>query len=40
MLRILSVSLTDKTSMREPFERSELSLPEAQGTPFLPGLID
>ena len=40
MLQILSVSLTDKTSVRELFERSELSLPEAQATPFLPGLID
>lgn len=29
MLQILSVSLTDKTSVRELFERSELSLPEA-----------
>ena len=40
MLQILSVSLTDKTSVRELFERSELSLPEAQATPFLPGLFD
>lgn len=40
MLQILSVSLTDKTSVRELFERSELSLPEAQGTPFLPGFFD
>ena len=40
MFQILSVSLTDKTSVRELFERSELSLPEAQGTPFLPGFFD
>ena len=40
MLQILSASLTDKTSVRELFERSELSLPEAQGTPFLPGFFD
>ena len=40
MLQILSVSLTDKTPMRELFERSELPPQEAQGTPFLPGLFD
>ncbi len=40
MLQILSVSLTDKSSVRELFERSELSLPEAQGAPFLPGFFD
>ena len=40
MLQILSGSLTDKTSVRELFERSELSLPEAQATPFLPGFFD
>jgi hypothetical protein len=40
MLQILSVSLTDKTPMRELFERSELPPTEAQGTPFLPGFFD
>ena len=40
MPQILSVFLTDKTSVRELFERSELSLPEAQATPFLPGFFD
>ena len=40
MLQILSVSLTDKTPMRELFERSELPTTETQGTPFLPGLFD
>ena len=40
MLQILSVSLTDKTPMRELFERSELPPQEAQGMPFLPGLFD
>lgn len=40
MLQILSVSLTDKTPMRELFERSELPTTETQGTPFLPGFFD
>ena len=40
MLQILSVSLTDKTPMRELVERSELPPPEIQGTPFLPGFFD
>ncbi len=40
MLQILSVSLPDKTSVRELFERSALSLPEAQGTPFVPSFLD
>ena len=40
MLQVLSVSLTDKTPMRELFERSDLTPTEAQGTPFLPGFFD
>ena len=40
MLQILSVSLTDKTPIRELFERSELPPTEALGTPFLPGFFD
>lgn len=39
MLQILSVSLTDRTPLRELFERSELT-PVVQGTPFLPGFFD
>ncbi len=39
MLQILSVSLTDKTPLRELFERSEVT-PVVQGTPFLPGFFD
>lgn len=37
MLQILSVSLTDRTPLRELFERSELT---PVGTPFLPGFFD
>ena len=40
MLQILSVSLTDKTPMRELFERGELPPTEVPDTPFLPGLFD
>ena len=40
MLQILSVSLTDKTPMRELFEKSNVPASEVQGTPFLPGLFD
>ena len=40
MLQILSVPLPDKTSVRELFERGALSLPDAQGTSFVPSFLD
>ena len=40
LLQILSVSLTDKTSMRELFEKQEIEAPDVPVTPFLPGLFD
>ena len=40
LLQILSVSLTDKTPMRELFEKQEIEAPDVPVTPFLPGLFD
>ena len=40
LLQILGISLTDKTPMRELFEKREIVAPEAQTTPFIPGLLD
>ena len=40
LLQILSVSLTDKTPMRELFEKQEIEAPDVPATPFLPGLFD
>lgn len=40
LLQILSVSLTDKTPMRELFEKQEIEAPDVHVTPFLPGLFD
>ena len=40
LLQILSVSLTDKTPMRELFEKQEMEAPDVPVTPFLPGLFD
>ena len=39
LLQILSVSLTDKTPMRELFEKQEIEAPDVPVTPFLPGLF-
>ena len=40
LLQILGISLTDKTPMRELFEKREIVAPETQTTPFIPGLLD
>ena len=40
LLQILSVSLTDKTPIRELFEKQEIEAPDVPVTPFLPGLFD
>ena len=40
LLQILSVSLTDKTPMRELFEKQEMEALDVPVTPFLPGLFD
>ena len=40
LLQILSVSLTDKTPMRELFEKQETEASDVPVTPFLPGLFD
>ena len=40
LLQILSISLTDKTPMRELFEKQEIEAPDVPVTPFLPGLFD
>ena len=40
LLQILGISLTDKTPMRELFEKRETGTPDAQTTPFIPGLLD
>ena len=40
LLQILGISLTDKTPMRELFEKREIVAPEPQTTPFIPGLLD
>ena len=40
LLQILGISLTDKTPMQELFEKREIVAPEAQTTPFIPGLLD
>ena len=40
LLQILVISLTDNTPMRELFEKREIVAPEAQTTPFIPGLLD
>ncbi len=40
LLQILGISLTDKTPMRDLFEKRENGVSEAQTTPFIPGLLD
>ena len=40
LLQILCISLTDKTPMRDLFEKRENGVSEAQTTPFIPGLLD
>jgi hypothetical protein len=40
LLQILSISLTDKTPMRELFEKQEIEVPDVPATPFLPRLFD
>ena len=40
LLQILSISLTDKTPMRELFEKQEIEASDVPVTPFLPGLFD
>ena len=40
LLQILGISLTDKTPMRELLEKRETGTPDAQTTPFIPGLLD
>ena len=40
LLQILSVSLTDKTPIRELFEKQVIEDPDVPVTPFLPGLFD
>ena len=40
LLQILGIALTDKTPMRELFEKQEIGVPDAQTTPFIPGLLD
>ena len=40
LLQILGISLTDKTPMRDLFEKRGMALPEVSTTPFIPGLLD
>ena len=40
LLQILSISLTDKTPMRELFEKQEIEASDVPVTPFLPGFFD
>ena len=40
LLQILGISLTDKTLLLELFEMREISIQDAQTTPFIPGLLD
>ena len=40
MLQIFSVSMTDRTSMRELFKRGQLPLPEAKILALLPEFFD
>ena len=40
LLQILGISLTDKTPMRDLFEKREIGASEASTSPFIPGLLD
>ena len=40
LLQILGISLTDKTPMRDLFEKREIGEFKAPNTPFIPGLLD
>ena len=40
LLQILGISLTDKTPMRDLFEKREIGESKASTTPFIPGFLD